>query len=546
MPPISITLLSNGQPIDFHDHLVAVDVQRSLNRIPKASLAFIDGELAHGPFSLSTRPILSPGQVLDIQMAEQGKSPITVFAGMIVAQRIEARTGHALLHIELRDAAIRMTQVRRSRIFRNMTDTDVILEMIDTHGLTAEDITRSDVEHPELVQYEATDWDFMLLRAEANGYVVAVNDGAISIKPPEASGAPDHSFTYGLDRIHSFEFMADAREQHTHITGVGWDLREQAATTPTEPAAFSLPQGDWNGPELADHIGFPPSQLTTMVPLQPGEAAAWASGRAMQSRLALLRGKISLDGMPEPLLLDLMELIGFSEHFDGVTLVTGVRHHCDATQGWRTYLQFGLSAEPFATHPNIHPAPAGGLLPAARGLQLAVVDTFEEDPDGELRVRVRLGSVGTDEGPVWARMSRPDAGAQRGIFFTPEPGDEVVVGFLNSDPRHPVILGALHSSTAAHPPTLAAPSEQNIEKGIVTRAGTTLRFIDDDPPGIAIETPAGNTLRLSDADEEISLEDQHGNKIVMNSDGITLESAGDLTLIAGGNVEIEGAQVDVK
>ena len=44
-----------------------------------------------------------------------------------------------------------------------------------------------------------------------------------------------------------------------------------------------------------------------------------------------------------------------------------------------------------------------------------------------------------------------DAGKERGTFFRPEIGDEVVVGFLNDDPRHPVILGMCHSSAKPAP-----------------------------------------------------------------------------------------------
>jgi len=39
-------------------------------------------------------------------------------------------------------------------------------------------------------------------------------------------------------------------------------------------------------------------------------------------------------------------------------------------------------------------------------------------------------------------MARRDAGKQRGQVFWPEPGGEVVVGFINGDPRQAIILGA--------------------------------------------------------------------------------------------------------
>ena len=60
-----------------------------------------------------------------------------------------------------------------------------------------------------------------------------------------------------------------------------------------------------------------------------------------------------------------------------------------------------------------------------------------------------------------------DAGDDRGFFFRPEIGDEVVVGFLDDDPRRAVILGMLHSSAKAAP---LAGSDDNHEKVYQSRS----------------------------------------------------------------------------
>ena len=168
---------------------------------------------------------------------------------------------------------------------------------------------------------------------------------------------------------------------------------------------------------------------------------------------------------------------------------------------------------------------------------------FEADPDAAYRVKVILPGVDEKAGAVWARLAAPDAGPERGWFFRPEPDDEVVVGFLNDDPRQPVILGALYS--AAQAPSLVV-DEANLEKGIVTRQGTTIGFIDDEKASVFIETPAANKILLSDDQEMVQLSDQHGNVITLNADGVTIKSAKDVIIDASGNVEIKGAKVDVK
>ena len=60
-----------------------------------------------------------------------------------------------------------------------------------------------------------------------------------------------------------------------------------------------------------------------------------------------------------------------------------------------------------------------------------------------------------------------------------------------------------------------------------------------------METPDGNKVSISGEDQSISMEDQHGNKIVLDSNGITLESMKDIVLKATGNLEMEGLAATV-
>jgi uncharacterized protein involved in type VI secretion and phage assembly len=174
-----------------------------------------------------------------------------------------------------------------------------------------------------------------------------------------------------------------------------------------------------------------------------------------------------------------------------------------------------------------------------------MVAPFEEDPAGEGRFKVFVPAIDATEEAVWARLATLDAGPERGVLFRPEPGDEVIVGFVNQDPRHPVILGSLFGSMNATPPALQAPSEDNFHKGIVTRSGLVLGF-DDDKSVVYVETPGGNKVRVDDDEQKIELEDQHGNMITMSSDGIAIKSAGDFKIEASGSVEIEGSSIDLK
>jgi uncharacterized protein involved in type VI secretion and phage assembly len=186
--------------------------------------------------------------------------------------------------------------------------------------------------------------------------------------------------------------------------------------------------------------------------------------------------------------------------------------------------------------------PANGLLPAVNGLQVGIVTKLEGDPDGEYRVQVRIPMIGASEEGVWARVATLDAGNTRGSFFRPEIGDEVILGFLNDEPRNPVVLGMLNSSAK---PVPVEPSDDNHVKGIYTRSGMKIVF-DDDKQTITAETVNGNKIILSDDEGMINMEDENGNKITLNADGITIESAGDIILKASGDVNTEGTNLSSK
>ena len=188
----------------------------------------------------------------------------------------------------------------------------------------------------------------------------------------------------------------------------------------------------------------------------------------------------------------------------------------------------------FGDEPSVHRTAAAGLLPSVSGLQIGVV-TALEDPTGEDRVRIQLPLVDASAEGAWARLASLDAGKERGWVQRPELGDEVVVGFFDNDPRRPVVLGMLHSS--AHP-AWAIGKDDNHQKGYQSREQLQLHF-DDEKKSIRLATPAGNQLQLSEDAGAVQLQDQHGNRIVMDADGIRIESHKKLVLSAEMGVELK-------
>ena len=157
-------------------------------------------------------------------------------------------------------------------------------------------------------------------------------------------------------------------------------------------------------------------------------------------------------------------------------------------------------------------------------------------PDGRCRLLVLIPVIHSNAQGILSRIASLYAGNYRGSFFMSEIGDEVIVGFINDDPREAVVLCMLHSSNKPAPIT---PSDANNEKGFTTRSKMHLSF-NDDTKTIVIDTPAGNSITIDEKSMKIEIKDQNQNKITMGTSGISLESPMNIDIKAGAVLTLAG------
>ena len=524
----------DGQVVPRAHHLLAASVVKQANRISSARLVYQDGSAAASDFPLSNEDTFLPGKEVEI-LAGTSSDPQSLFTGVVVRQSLKVRDKKpAQLVVDCRHKAFKLAVGRKNAAFFDQKDSDVISAILDAASLTA-DVEATSVSHPQQVQYRCTDWDFLLARADANGKLVLTNDGGVAVKAPALSGPAACTLLFGATLL-ELDAEMDARAQFSGVKALTWDPAQQAVVQKDAADPGSAAPGNVGSDDLAAVAALDGLELAHAAILED-EAQAWADARWLRSKLDKVSGRAKCEGIGTINPGDRVTLSGVGQRFSGDVLVTGVRHDLDPAQGWKTHVQFGgleRGGGGGDAEARVSAPAAGSLLAVARGLQIGKV-TSNEDPDGEHRVRVKLPLVDPDDDGIWARVASPDAGDDRGFFFRPEIDDEVVVGFLDGDPRHAVILGMLHSSALPAPLT---GSDDNHEKVYQSRSKMKLYF-NDDKKVIRLETPAGNLLTLSEDDKAIVLADQNGNKIEMTEDGIKIEAAKALQLKAGTELKLE-------
>lgn len=548
MSVVTVTIFSGGSAIPAEIEVLAVDIRRELDRIPSARLLLADGNIAERKWPLSDGKLFAPGAEVEIKARWEGESGSeeTLFKGLVVRHTIEAdaRLG-TQLRVELKDKAVVLASGRKSTVFNDMTDSDAAKKLISDAGLSAATIDASEYQHKALVQYQCSDWDFLLSRAQAIGRLVAVTDGKIALRKPAVSDAAKVKVRYGIDEVYDIAFEVDALAQRPAASAIAWDPKNQAALEVKAAEPPALGQGVDTGKKAAGAIGFGARTLMHAAPFEKPDLQAWADGQLGRSRMALLRGRVSLLGTGKVALLDVVELEGFGKRFDGKAPVSGIAQRIDA-QGWRTDLQLGFVDSGLIDDDAASVAAAAAQLPAVPGLQIGIVVAVQDDPDKAMRVRLKLPALGAQAPEVWSRWAFPDAGNERGMIFWPEPGDEVVVGFFGGDPRHPVVLGSLFSQKQPPPAPYDKPDDKNLPRGFFTKSGCEIGFIDDSKPKLFLRTKDKREITLDDDGKLISLADGSGNKLTIDDNGITIHSAKKLVLEADGDVEIKGSKIDLK
>jgi Rhs element Vgr protein len=530
---LRVSVTSNGNALPETTHLVSVHIDRVVNSIPSAKIIIADGEMSAQLFPVSDSADFAPGAKIAIS-AGYGDSEQVIFKGIVVKHAVKI-TGenYSRLVVECRDTAVKMTIGRKNANYVDKKDSDIIATLIGAYGLTA-DAEATSVQYKELVQYYCSDWDFMLSRAEANGQLVIVTDGTVAVQAPKTSAAAVLAVTYG-DDLMEFHAEMDARSQFNSTQAVSWDPKTQAVMLGTAAKPTTLnKQGDLTSETLAKVIGLSSLDMQTAATQTKDALGKWASAQQVKSGLARIRGSMKFQGSALAKVGSLITLKGVGARYSGDVFVSAI-HHELIDGNWVTEAQFGVSLAWFTERTDVVAPPAAGFLPGVEGLQIGVVMKLDSDPEGEQRVQVSTPVMRPSADGVWARLTKFYASDGFGSFFIPEIGDEVVLGYLNNDPSHPIILGSLYSSKRKPPYELTA---KNNLKAIVTRCKSKIEFNEEDKV-ITITTPGGNKLIFSDTGKSILMQDQNNNKLELNTSGITMDSPKDISITAKGTITLD-------
>ncbi len=532
---VTYAVYSDGTKVSDLLRFKSIRVNHEINRIGSAVLKlFVDG-MPQGDITESSSDDFKPGKKIKIELGYENTNK-PVFEGIVVSHRLSfSGQSDSLLVVECKNSAVKATVARKNRVFEKKKDSEAIQVALSEAGLTVTVDTTS-VQHPQLMQYYCTDWDFALSRADACGLVAITDGDKVSIKRPEVSAGSVFKVTYGTDLL-AFDGELLAEDQFAAVECIGWDAATQKAVVANASKPALNKQGNLSVDDISKAAGAAKITLQTDACSDNALLKAWADATLLKSGLARFSGTFTFRGHAAAVPGCIIELAGLSNRFNGNVYVGSVTHTVE--QGvWTTEAGMGISPVDITHQPDVVSPSASGLLPGIEGLHIGVVTKLADDPDAACRIQVQIPLLRTEKDTVWARLASFSASNKTGAFFLPSVGDEVVIGFVNNDPNNAIVLGSMYSKKYAPPYTAAA---ENYKRAIVTPEKLTVEM-DDEKKIITVITPGKNTIILSDDAKGITLKDQNSNVLTMNDSGIKITSNKDITLSAKGNITVDATQ----
>ncbi|MCH5721025.1 type VI secretion system Vgr family protein [Niabella hibiscisoli] len=358
------------------------------------------------------------------------------------------------------------------------------------------------------VQYKETAWEFLQRLTSTFGEWLFWDGQALVIGQPQSGQAI--TLTYG-SHISSFNMSLSARPVKTQM--MGWDylnsqvytsqpsgVEDKAGLNPLGKQVMQLGQSIYTAQPVLWNNQF----LTNKK--QQDDITNMKS--AIQgSRMIMFNGK---SGHPGVKIGGLVEVSGnnvFSEQTEGYGeyLVIAATHYVDA---------MGNYDNQFTAVPGtIKVPPVASSKEPNCETQSAIV-TDNNDFNGLGRIRVKFHWMNGAEKTPWIRVTTPHAGGGKGMFFIPEVGEEVIIGFEGDSATKPYVIGAVYHGKANN----SFGNAGNDVKALQSRSGNKV-LLDDNAGSVFVEDKDGNSVLMDGA----------GNVTMKSNESITL-SCGDSTL----------------
>jgi type VI secretion system secreted protein VgrG len=495
---------------------------------------FSGESLENNPQGLGDDSLKHIGQVLKIELSNNANESSN-FKGIITSVRAigSNQSGQGQIIIfEGYSPTILLENGPTSHAFTNMSLSDIINKACqgpEANLLKLSVKPQNNSKLPYIVQYNENAFEFVNRIARRYGEWLYYNGSEMVVGE---KGASQIDLIYGSD-LQNFDYVMQSASvirqftAHTFKTNQTQDINTNSinpGTKGTGKQVYDAAAGTWQAPQGPilfhfDEVDSIKKHLDDVAKITAEAAAANCiifNGSSMNPSL--------YPGAN-------IKISGVDKHEYGQYIIIAVNHNYSIGGNY----QNSFSAIP--SDVKVSPYTNPGLMPRCDPQSGTVDDN--NDPDGMGRVKVRLYWQ-KDSVTPWIRIAMPYTGNDKGTFFVPEKGEEVMVGFEGGNAEMPFVMGGLYHGKALPSSFI---NDKNDIKAIKTRSGNMVEFKDTDgEESITITDKKGNVIKIDSKEDEITISAlkkitiSASEEIKLSSKNIKIDALENLSIGANKNI----------
>lgn len=331
-------------PPEIHVGVAEVNVDLDVESIGMFSLLLHAGERNQERFVVIDSDQFKPSNEIKIKMG-YGSTLDTLIVGEITFLSPEySDNGAVVLRVGGYDRLYRLGFGRKSRSFRNMTDSDIVSQIAQDWRLTPQ-VDPTEVTHDYLLQNNQTDREFLAERARRLRYELRLEDRTLYFQKAKEDGSVGVTLIYGETLVDFFPRFSTVG-QTSEVEVRGWSVKDKEAVLGQAGMndVVSMMAGQKTGGKISEEIAGESKRLLSgeNVPTRD-EAEGLAKAALNRVVTELIIGEGRCIGNPEIKAGRVVELKGLGERFSGQYYIVSCTHSIGA-RGYHTSFTVRRSA----------------------------------------------------------------------------------------------------------------------------------------------------------------------------------------------------------
>lgn len=521
----SINIIVDGTaiPPEKMDYVRRVEVELTTDMPAACSITMYAGkdDTTFVPYAL--------GLPITVEMGPRDGVKAAVFKGEIVGYEHVFNPDMTIdIVVIAHDKLHRLNRGRIQQSYLNVTDSDVISQIVSAAGLTAT-VTPTNTVHPSIIANNVTPLEFIQFLAARNDFTVRwdVTTDQLKVEIPSTAAV---SLAYG-ETLEEFRPRFTAARGVSTVTAFGWDPKGKAVFTGVQKTSKTA--GDLPTAAVMDKINTAISQFGTATEQVTvlGAPAIGVVNKAAEARFDDLRRQaFEAEGLcrGNPSILPGKKLtLSNLKEYNGDYFPTVVRHiFYEGIYDTRFYIE-GRTPNAIARlmQANTH---SDRLW---YGVYPAIVTNINDSETNLARVKVKLPWFSDTIETDWARLAMPGAGGSgAGLLYNPQVNDEVLVVFEDGQFDRPYVIGGLWNTT--NMPPVAAAADLVMDgatriRGLYMPDGAKIEFVQADKgrvkKGYYLKDSVNNVINVNTTDKFIEIKTNDGHSVKMDDTAKTVE-----------------------